>query len=778
MVSAMRCTCPTAAPVRVQRVVLIPRGADGSPLPNSVVKVLASAPINVVREENGRATLEGLDSGTPLSFTTSAVGRVRFTIVPTHDKLTVPDLFAQSAAMGADQWIKFSPDDELHTQLAGMTGDKLITTPAGKAGPLLPPSRAADAQALATGVSRVMSRFNPQATTGPAPLSFGFWDDVAGGLESAGNVIAGGMETAVDAAAAAAKQATAVASSLYGTISSQANVAMHAASGYLDTVGAAAQLLVKNADAALPHPIQKFISDAIPFAVQLAIDIGQEVTVIALVGINGAWNLVKTAVSSVEDAAQMAGAFFQRVGLEIKAVIDFLAALFDWDAVLAAQAQIQKALDQHLAGFGDLIKQQRAQLPDQFKALEAKIASLGSDSAHLQSSSLSLPDFSALGGPFAWLMDKLTSYLSFDLSLPSIPGLDSIEHMLSSVVGPVAAEIEAFFAALLTSPLITVLADPNKLLSMGAQGLISLTAPLIADGVKIVAAVADGVLALAPLLVDALRSLLQLRINIPYLTDLIELVVFRHKQQLSLESLLTLAAGAMLHVMSTVIGSISSGPLSFDDSGGDDSDQAWGWQEWLALLLNILAAIGNFAIPLICGMAVDTGYEGSAQKTWNLLLAFYGLIPAVASVPFPVPSTSFLYVEQWYCWTANLIAAILVCIDAWKQKAGDLQNVKPNPLYLGPSAIIGETMFYMGTISDSVAIGKGHGSATLASLDITLQTVAGINNIVPLISAVPEASRLPDVAMLGASAVLATWSGILTTAILSYSLSHPKETLG
>lgn len=50
----------------------------------------------------------------------------------------------------------------------------------------------------------------------------------------------------------------------------------------------------------------------------------RDITVyIALVVVNGVQSIVKTVVQTVESAALMVGAFFQRVGLQIKQVISF-----------------------------------------------------------------------------------------------------------------------------------------------------------------------------------------------------------------------------------------------------------------------------------------------------------------------------------------------------------------------------------------------------------------------------------------------------------------------
>lgn len=60
--------------------------------------------------------------------------------------------------------------------------------------------------------------------------------------------------------------------------------------------------------------------------------------------------------------------------------------------------------------------------------------------------------------------------------------------------------------------------------------------------------VADAALAIAPPMMSGIQAALRQRISIPLLTDFIELVVFRNKQQLCLESLLTLMTAALTHI--------------------------------------------------------------------------------------------------------------------------------------------------------------------------------------------------------------------------------------
>lgn len=633
-------------------VVLTPRGADGSLLHNSVVKVLASSPVNLIQEQNGIAALRGLDSGTPLQFTTSVMGRVRFTIIPTHDKLSIPDLFAQSAAMGIDQWVQFSPDDELHTQLAGLTGDKLVTTPAGKVGPLLPPDRAADAQALAIGVSQVMSRFSPQATTTDVALSFGFWDDIADGFESVGGAI-------VDAATAAANQATSVANSLYDTIASQTSEAMSSASRYLDTVGSAAQLLIQNANSALLVPADHFVTKSISSATQLAIDVGNQVVVLALEVVDGVRRLVKIVVDTVESAAMIAVEFFKRVGLTIKAVIEFLAALFDWDAILGIQSEIQTALNSHLSGFGGYIDELRPKLGGYMHDLDSKIDNLGSSGSPSPAPSSLVQGAMSVGGQFGYLMDKVLSYVGGSLSIPLDLGLGD----LPLPPMPSDADVEAFVSTVMASPLVGALQDPSQLLSWSPETLLDIIKPLAKAGLTIMRFVVDGLLAITPTVVSAIHGILQQRISIPFLTDFIEIVVFRRRQQLSLLSLITLLAAAFKHVVGTVV-QAASDAFSFADEP-EASLLPYKDAMIMCLVGSICGSLHQaFALGMLTYYFVQAteGRQPSAEvmKFGRFGEALFTFISSALGVPFTygTPRDSSLFVEQMLCFSFRMTAGM------------------------------------------------------------------------------------------------------------------------
>lgn len=744
-------------------VVLIPRSADGATLPGSVVQVLAGGPVNIIREEGGVVTYQGLNASTPVLFTTSAIGRVRFSIVPPHDKLMLPNLFAHSVAMPSGQWVEFSPDDDLHAKLSDLTGTQLITAPAGKAGSLLPSSRMEDAQALAAGVKQLMSRWKPQAPIAPVqtgPLSFDVWDDIGGSVTGAagtvGGAISGAAGTVGGAISGVAQKTAEVATSVASTIATQSQFVVGSAAQLLDTVGAAAQILVKNVDIAVPHVVQDFAAQVIPAATQLAIDVSRDITVIALVVVNGVQSIVKTVVQTVESAALMVGAFFQRVGLQIKQVIDFLASLFDWDAILQLQGQIQDALNDRLASFGSIVSQQRTALPGYLRTLESMIAGLSSNAAEVPRALPGSMEISSIGGQFGYLMDKLTSAIGGLFGLPIDLGLGAVASFFSSLTGAVIGELEAFLAMFLSSPLCAALADPKKLIGLGPQALLALIKPLATAAIKVVAVVADAALAIAPPMMSGIQAALRQRISIPLLTDFIELVVFRNKQQLCLESLLTLMTAALTHIARKLGDSLVGGAVSF--AVADDMQQAGSVLAWWSTVLTLIQAL----------MAGWMTPSPPASTGW---LSLVGFASVALSTPYLTSGTSFRSVEQWLCWILNLISSLLSLLGTDRGLNAVNAICDPDVAKKAMARLTkacGVIIIGTGAVCNGLALSSNAGDTVLTKLDLSAQVIAGVSNL--------TADWEPSTA-LGATAVLGLAAASIGATTWFYSNGHPDASL-
>jgi hypothetical protein len=552
----------------------------------------------------------------------------------------------------------------------------------------------------------------------------------SGGSSAVHSVESGGSSAlgSVGSAASALEQRTkSTVSSVTETIAAKAKGPLGSAAQYLDITGAAAEVLINNSDVAIVRPVEHFVANTISTAQQLAVDASKGLTVLAMVVENGTTILVKTAIADVESAAMVTGAFFQRVGLEIKAVIDFLAALFDWDAILKLQATLQKTIDDRVAAFPGRISAQRAQLSDRFKSLETTLASLGSEgNSPGQISSPAPADASGIGGQFGWLLDKIESYLFGNLGLSPDLGLSAILSLLPLPTGPVATGLSDFLVKFTNSAVAALVTEPKKIFSQDPHALLQLFAPLLVDAVKSMADLVDQVLAIAPTLITEAHKVLAQRISIPYLTDLIELVVFHKQQQLSLESLLTLVAAALLTVMDSLLQVASGKAMSFSEPESFDDSQPS--PNWTNLNMMIVAAIFNlFQSMLSAGSLITESKE--AIKIMGAVSSLLDFISAALAVPYPVPDNSFLIGEQWVNWTFNLVAGLLQLINGVRQAVmGDDGN---KSLAIG-SAVCAAGMIITVMAADPAAINLGKGDRNLAGFDLVAQLASSLNNLVPI----------------------------------------------
>lgn len=818
-----------ARPQNRFQVVLVPRDAAGSPLPNAKIRLYASERLTIDREGGGTITREVVDSSAGVVLTTSASGRCRFTIEPIVNRLTVPLLIAQTDAMGPGEWSVFSPDRDLHKRLAELTADEMFATPKGKLGPLLtitsdtaaamPPapgvmmkrkpwvagepvpimySTRADAEALAGSVSLLMTAcvnhqigvrpgndlsfavdeaeapaivlapvlegtaedaeravapvfaVDPQAAlrrslSRPAPcsevgaadedgaageaggageaveslVSFDFLgtlrgaadtmvrtgEDIGGRIEAGGRGLLRSAEDLARAAVEAARDvASAIARSARGPVGSVAQ--------FLDTTGAAAQVLIQRSNDAVLQPAAQFADSGVRGATQLAIDTANGITVIALVVTDGVTSLVKTVIDEVEAAAQVVVAFFRRLGMQIQLVIEFLCAMFDWDDILRTQSHLQRHFNHFLSSFDGMLQAQRAQLDGHFTALEARIAAVH-PAAPVPA--ISLPraalDPSSFGGPLGYLFDKLESHLG-DIR---VPGSDAFKALLPAFPPTAIAELQAFDAAFRGSALSAALTDPRALVELGADGLLALVAPIAGAAVKALRVTADALLACAAPIMAGLDAALKQRIYIPVVTELIELLVFRGGQSLTLQSLFTLVTAAFLTVLYKLTLNTSSAP--FDDEMVSFDGSASASAQDLAIT-SISAIFGLFQGGLAAAAAAL-----NAPKL-AIAGAVLGFIAPFPGVPYNMSGDNPFFFEQWVNLVVNTVAAVAQLID----------STLPD----GDGTLLGRVSIGCGVVMAFVT-GDAHvntnkrGDRTRADLDLGAQLTAIVNNLTPAV---------------------------------------------
>jgi hypothetical protein len=240
------------------------------------------------------------------------------------------------------------------------------------------------------------------------------------------------------------------------------------------------------------------------------------------------------------------------------------------------------------------------------------------------------------------------------------------------------------------------------------------------------------VLAVVPKLLSGIASFLNLRINIPLLTDLIELVVFQKKQVLSLKSLFTLAAAALFEVIGALAGTGLGGAMSFDNS--EPNKPVMVVPVEMGAMANGVGITIDLFVSLVA--ALFAGFMGKEEELKVAGAVFAGLNVATSfiTVPFAVSQTSFLLIEQFYCWTANLVAAALQFFDALSQALGKATN----PKLTVPAGLLGASMLAMSVYYDQAALSQNKGDAELTKLDLATQIMASINNLLSFLNLVMD----------------------------------------
>lgn len=831
------------------QVVLVPRRADGTVMEGAAIRVHATSRLVIEREVSGAITQHVVDPSTPLVLTASATGRCRFTLAPLPERLTVPLLLAQVDGMEPGQWSVFSPDSDLHRQLAGLTADAMFATPKGKSGPLLnqdgvaaapgerPTVTRADAEALAGAVStlmracvdcdvgthagevsfsadepppraeplapvfageadappvfevdpgasfqRVLARRPtpaPAPARGPAPAgeedgaaaSFGLFsfiedavdtvvrvsEDVGGGIVGAGEAVGSGVVQAGGAVVSTAEQVGRATADVGRLIGEQARGPIGSVAQVLDTAGAAAQRMIESAALAVAQPVAQFTAETIASAKQLAIDVGDGIVILALTVVNGVDTLVKTVIHEVEALAQVVAAFFKRVGLIIEMVIEFLCALFDWDDILRAQEHIERHLDDYVRSLDEVLAEQRSLLPGRIADLRARLAGVQpKPPVRLPPVVSALGDIASFGGPLGYLLDKVESYLP---SLGDV-GLGDLSSWIPTFPTEVNAELAAFGQQLAASQLPAALKDPRAFVELGTDALLSLVLPVADAALAIVGKVADALLVSAGAIVKAVDAVLKFHLDIPILTRLIELIVFHDRQRLSIRTLLTLLAAALVTVIHKLHHGTSSGP--FDAAEGEVSFGPVVAAPRVAdLALTSVAIVSTFVQLVLTGVAV---WKPALSKPLGFKASLLGVFGNLPTIPLGVSSDSRLFGEQWFNWVANLGAGGLQCVDAYSKLTGTPLLFPAGTLAAGcaPIMVVATALGHAGR--------EGHGDTTRANLDIAAQAAASFNNLTSLIT--------DDQKQMSASCVGLLTSLVVGCTTLGEMIRNPEAQLG
>jgi hypothetical protein len=153
------------------------------------------------------------------------------------------------------------------------------------------------------------------------------------------------------------------------------------------------------------------------------------------------------------------------------------------------------------------------------------------------------------------------------------------------------------------------------------------------------------------------------------ITELIEWLVFDNDQELSLLSLITLLAGALLTILYKSTLNTSNAPfdayesaVSFDAAAEEDPTRSPLWRGNMALL--IFGSVCGLLQVIFGGAALYTG-----DKTLVKMSAVCGLIGPTPSLPVAISPDNHFYKEQWANWTLNTVASTAQLVDAFRAES-------------------------------------------------------------------------------------------------------------
>lgn len=577
---------PTPQPRGVHQVALFPRRTDGSAAPTGeFLTLVCGEPIDIITDHPGRTTLYRLQAHVPLRFAVPESGKIRLSLPVKEGQLECPLLRARWSEMAADTWAVIAPDTDLQRRMADLEVSDLLFPQAGKTSPI-GRNEAGRAHALKTAVGPAMRaalntrvRISKDGTLRlaemvalEAPPKPTDEPRVPTHIRVAGNVALGRvmisgaarfyplrhpkmrysdvqasifddlgdwLKDAVDSLSSSF-------SSGFDAVASAFTTAFNATVGGLEGAFRATvegmQSLVSVAEK-LAVDVTSITADTFKNAQCVLVDATNGLVAYAVSVSNGVVSVARAAIRELSDLALLVADSVKRVALEIKQIVEFLLMLIDWGDILQTQRYladtINAELDQlpaALAGATGFVKSNIDSTIGLLDRLGGEpVAALG------RPGGLSL---GFLGEAFDFIYDRVESFLG---ALGG-GGLDT-----TALTAATRKLTDALLAANIELPDLTTLADiraPRDLLAVLKTVATSLLLTLRDAAATLLEA--------AGALVSAVKGLLNARIYIPIVTDLIEKFILG--RDLTLLNLLTLLSGAAYTVIYKLAGRGTSSP--------------------------------------------------------------------------------------------------------------------------------------------------------------------------------------------------------------------------
>lgn len=565
----------TPTPRPVHQVVLTPRRAGGDAAPAGTrVTIACAEAIDILTDQSGANTLYKLAANVPLELVLPTAGHCRLALPVKDGELTAPLLRARWDEMAPDVWAVVAVDQHLHARLAELRPADLLAPPPGMTSPLargdlgrahalragLAPAmracqqtalhvrsadgrlRLAEAAALVDAAPADGSAFLPAHVVVPAQASvsrvlvcgatrhyrlrgqlrqraegtyqvMGLFDWVEDLVDDIGDAFEAGFD-AVNSALTTAFQATVggLESAFRWTVEGMQSL-VAVAERYATT----AFRVTKDALGAAQCVLLDATNGLVAFVVSVQ---------------NGVLSVVRTVIDTIEDVALLVADQVARAAMKVKEVVEFIIMmwLYNWTDILETQRYLADVVNAELDAFPQFATRMAEGADDLCDALRAAIAAPPRAPTARLEASRGL-DLGPLGDAFEFIYDRLLGGLS--ALVPTGGGDDALDEQVDAMLLRVqAVELPATAMSRLVGE-----TDPNAILDALRDDF----------AVPMIEALRGGLavgLAAEKRAAELVKDMLNTRLYIPVLTELIEVFIFRGRSELTPLTLVTLLAGA------------------------------------------------------------------------------------------------------------------------------------------------------------------------------------------------------------------------------------------
>jgi hypothetical protein len=538
----------------------------GQPPPAQGLRVVSDRDGYLIFRVDHKKTLIKVEAKTPFTIATDARGVARVEI-PAGD-LVAPVLKVQHAGMNADDWALVAPDTIMHRTLASLTEGEL------KKGRRSTDFGSSQQSALVTkGASDMLGVL--RSTMGAA-AAFSFEDGGDGALALGSKEDAGPKRRRLRAKDGERRRGT---FTLPGSRTPTRRIGRSLRGR---AFGGAAPLLVDESsaqsfgildwfDEEIIDPITDIVEDVVEEVEETWEDIEGAVVNSTKLLVNAVIDGVKVAgdwvMETIEDAAEALAGVLKTIGKAVGDVIDWIATLFEWGDILETAEVMLASLKGGLRDVRSMSSGMFERLKGGVDALETKILEvLGGVTISSGASGLALeqPDVPFEMPQLDHLLELLAeNLLDVELDLgPFEAIMDTLEGASSKLLGSV---FEGIPEELLASGIVDSLKDPSRFADGDLKDVLGVVRIAVKLAFNVLRACVELGTDLYLSILDAVLAVLDIRVNVPFLTDFVESFVLGGKD-MTIGRLLSVVAAIPLTVMYKVITGAEHGPFSSDSA--------------------------------------------------------------------------------------------------------------------------------------------------------------------------------------------------------------------